>query len=68
MLPGKDGFEVFAELKADQQTRDVPIIVFSNRDGLNDRKQAQELGAAAFYVKAMTDLSELVAKIESLAE
>jgi len=66
MLPGKDGFEVLAELKSDEKTKDVPVIVFSNRDGVHDRKQAQELGAAGFYVKAMTDLSELISKIEAL--
>lgn len=66
MLPGKDGFEVLQELKADEQTKDLPVIVFSNRDGTNDKKRAEELGAAGFYVKAMTDLSELIKKIEAL--
>jgi DNA-binding response OmpR family regulator len=68
MLPGKDGFEVLKELKENESTRNVPIVVFSNRDGVNDRKRAEELGVAGFYVKAMTDLSELVTKIETLAE
>jgi len=68
MLPGKDGLEVLQELKTTPETSDVPVIVFSNRDGINDKKRAEELGAAAFYVKAMTDLSELVEKIEGLAK
>lgn len=68
MLPGKDGFEVLTELKDDENTKHIPVIVFSNRDGINDRKRAQELGAAGFYVKAMTDLSELVSKIEALID
>jgi len=68
MLPGMDGFEVLEELKRDERTRQVPVIVFSNRDGINDRKRAEELGATGFYVKAMTDLSELVTKIEALVE
>jgi DNA-binding response OmpR family regulator len=68
MLPGKDGFEVLKELKNEEKTKDIPVIVFSNRDGSTDRKQAQELGAAGFYVKAMTDLSELVQKIEEFAK
>jgi len=68
MLPGRDGLEILAELKKAESTKDVPVIVFSNRDGVNDRKQAEELGAAGFYVKAMTDLSELVSKIESFSK
>jgi DNA-binding response OmpR family regulator len=64
MLPGKEGLEVLEELKSSELTKHVPVIIFSNRDGINDRKRAEELGADGFYVKAMTDLSELVAKIE----
>jgi DNA-binding response OmpR family regulator len=67
MLPGKEGFELLEELKKSEQTKNVPVIVFSNRDGVNDRKIAEELGATGFYVKAMTDLSELVEKIEALS-
>lgn len=67
MLPGLDGFEVLAELKTSLETKNIPVIVFSNRDGGDDRKRAQELGAVGFYVKAMTDLSELVSKIEVIA-
>jgi len=68
MLPGKDGFEVLQELKENTHTRDVPVIIFSNRDGQNDTKRAEELGAAGFYVKAMTDMSELIEKIETLTK
>jgi len=68
MLPGKSGFEVLEEIKADDTVKDVPVIVFSNRDGQADRKKAKELGAVGFYVKAMTDLSELVETIESLVK
>jgi DNA-binding response OmpR family regulator len=65
MLPGVDGFDLLFEIKNDIKIKDIPVIIFSNRDGRTDRKKAQEMGAAAFYVKAMTDLSELVKKIES---
>lgn len=68
MLPGRSGFEVMAEVKADDTLKDIPIIIFSNRDGQEDRQKAQELGASGFYVKAMTDLSELIETIESLVK
>ncbi len=66
MLPGKSGFEVLSEIKEDSALKDIPVVVFSNRDGQDDRKKASELGAAGFHVKAMTDLSELIETIESL--
>lgn len=68
MLPGKSGFEILAEVKQDDELKECPVIVFSNRDGQDDRHQAKELGAVGFYVKAMTDLSELIETIERLAK
>lgn len=68
MLPGKDGFELLAEIKADDTLKDVPVIIFSNRDSQIDRKKTQDLGANAFRVKAMTDLSELIELIQQLAK
>lgn len=65
MLPGKSGFEVLSEIKADDVLKNIPVVVFSNRDGQDDRNKAKELGAVGFYVKAMTDLSELIEMIES---
>lgn len=68
MLPGKSGLDILAEVKADDTLKDRPVIVFSNRDGQEDRHKAKELGAVGFYVKAMTDLSELIETIERLAK
>lgn len=65
MLPGKSGFEVLEEIKQNDDLKQIPVIVFSNRDGQSDRTKAKQLGAVGFYVKALTDLSELVETIES---
>ena len=43
-------------------------MIFSNRDSQEDRAKAKELGAVGFHVKAMTDLAELVEKIEELVK
>lgn len=60
MLPGEDGFDLLRRIKADPNTCQIPVLIFSNKDSQEDRKLAAELGADAFYVKAMTDLSELL--------
>tara|TARA_B100000508_G_scaffold120126_1_gene101095 strand:- start:10406 stop:11215 length:810 start_codon:yes stop_codon:yes gene_type:complete len=65
MLPGKSGFDVLAEIKDNETLKELPVLVFSNRDGQDDKHRAEELGAVGFYVKAMTDLSELIETIES---
>jgi DNA-binding response OmpR family regulator len=68
MLPGRSGFEVLEDIKGDKDLRNIPVIVFSNRDSQEDIQRSKKLGADAFYVKAMTDLSELIEKIESLVK
>jgi len=65
MLPGKDGFTLLQQLKTDKQTKTVPVLIFSNRDSRDDRERAKALGAIGFYVKAMTDLSELLDIIDT---
>jgi DNA-binding response OmpR family regulator len=67
MLPGKNGFEVFSELKGIPELASIPVIIFSNKSDDKDRARATELGAAKYLIKAMTDLNELMAIIASLA-
>lgn len=66
MLPDKNGLDILAEMKQDVELKQVPVVIFSNRDEQTDRSRASELGANAYYVKAMTDLSDLVKTIENL--
>ncbi len=66
-LPKKDGFEVLQEIK-NSSVKDVPVVIFSNNDSPSDREQAKNLGAVAFFVKALTDLSEMVQVIEKFAK
>jgi len=68
MLPGKSGFELLTEIRADVTTKDIPVIIFSNRDSADDRKQAESLGVKGFYIKALTDLSDLMDTIEKHAQ
>ena len=68
MLPGRSGFEILEEIKSTPELREIPVMIFSNRDSQEDRAKAKELGAVGFHVKAMTDLAELVEKIEELVK
>ena len=51
MMPGMDGWEMLAHLKADPFTQDIPVIIVSARTGFDDRQQVLEKGAAAFVSK-----------------
>lgn len=67
MLPGHNGLDILERVKAHPALKTTPVVVFSNRDGTDERARAKALGVNGFYVKAMTDLSELIETIETLA-
>ncbi|MCC5466439.1 response regulator [Pelosinus baikalensis] len=54
MMPGKDGFDVLRELKADAKYKDIPIIVYSGMDNIDSINQALELGAYDYFSKPLT--------------
>ncbi len=66
MLPDIDGFHVLQTLKADEKTKNIPVIVFSNLSSDEDMKKMTEAGAAAFMIKSNFTLDEVVEKIHSL--
>lgn len=67
MLPGVDGLDILAELKTNPTTKDIPVVIFSNRDEQTDRQRANELGVARYRVKATTDLADLAQEVRDLA-
>ncbi len=67
MLPECSGLDLLEMVKKDPGLKDIPVIIFTNRDEADDKERAKSLGAAGFYVKAMTELSELVNEMERLA-
>lgn len=54
VLPKLDGKEVLKKLKADPATKDIAVIVLSNLSAEADQREVEQLGAAGFFVKAMT--------------
>jgi len=45
ILPKIDGFEVLKNLKEDETTKYIPVIILTNLEGLKDIDRALELGA-----------------------
>src|SRR5262245_30895334 len=50
-MPGLDGFEVCRRLKGDAATREIPVIVISAVDSVDEKVRAFEAGAADFVTK-----------------
>ncbi|MDP1759860.1 MAG: response regulator [Candidatus Woesebacteria bacterium] len=65
ILPGKSGFEVLEEIKADPQLRDkakIPVIIISNLGQESDLERGRELGVVDYFVKARISIDDLVKK------
>ncbi len=53
-IPEIDGWDVTKSLKADPQTKDIPIMALTARTLPGDRKHAMEVGCDAFMAKPIT--------------
>ncbi len=66
LLPNYDGYEILKKVRADESTKKIPVIVFSNCAEQKDIDKAMELGANKFMVKSNFSLEELVEEMGKL--
>lgn len=64
ILPKLNGFEVLKKMKEDNGTKNIPVIVLTNLEGMDDVNKAIELGAKTYLVKAQYTLEEVLEKIK----
>lgn len=64
VLPKKDGFEVLKELKSQEETKDIPVLLLTNLSQQEDTKKAFSLGAEDYLIKAHFMPSEVVKKVK----
>jgi len=65
MLPGSSGIELARRLRADQRTRDIPIIMLTARTDERDKIQGLESGADDYITKPFSP-RELMARIRAV--
>ncbi|MDP2671481.1 MAG: response regulator [bacterium] len=66
MMPEKDGFQVLQELKEDNKTRDLNVIVLSNLDDDPLLTKALSLGAKAYIIKSSASPAKVLEEIKSV--
>jgi len=62
MMPGKDGWQVIQELKADPETRDIPVVMCTI---VSEKGRGLSLGAADYLVKPILE-QDLIAALDRL--
>jgi two-component system chemotaxis sensor kinase CheA len=65
-MPGMDGFGFVAQTRADPQLRDIPAILVTSRDAVDDRLRGQQVGASAYVIKGEFDQMQLLQTIRTL--
>jgi two-component system chemotaxis sensor kinase CheA len=66
-MPGMDGFELTAQLRAMEHFSHLPVIVVSTRDRPEDRLRGLKVGADAYLTKQSLDAGELVDLVRRLS-
>jgi CheY-like chemotaxis protein len=66
-LPRKDGREVLAEIKADEQLRRIPVVVLTTSNAEQDILKTYELHANCYITKPV-NLEQFSAVVKALAE
>jgi two-component system chemotaxis sensor kinase CheA len=65
-MPRMNGFELTRTLKQNEQHGDVPIIIVTTLDSPESKAEGLAAGAAAYVVKNLLDMSQLVETIHRL--
>ena len=66
ILPKINGFNVLKNLKENPLTRNIPVIVLTNLEDIENIEKIIEAGAAAYLVKANYTLKEVLEKIKNI--
>jgi two-component system sensor histidine kinase/response regulator len=64
LMPGMDGFQVCQQLKADKNTRDIPIILISALDETENIVKAFTVGGVDYVIKPF-HFEEVLARVET---
>lgn len=61
MLPGKSGFDILEELRGDDKTADLPVLMLTARGQSRDREMAEKAGVSRFMTKPFSNTEVLTA-------
>ncbi len=66
MLPGRSGFDILRDLRADEATRALPVLMLTAKGQAKDRERARDLGVSHFMSKPFSN-AEVLDRLRALA-
>lgn len=68
ILPKMHGLDLLEELKKNEKTKEIPVIVLTNMEDVQGIEKAISLGARAYLVKSDYKLEEVIKKIKDILQ
>jgi DNA-binding response OmpR family regulator len=68
MLPGRSGYDILRDLRANPATADLPVLVLTARGQGAERDRAERAGASRFMAKPFANAEILAALNDLVAE
>lgn len=66
MLPGRSGFDLLADIRADAALTAIPVLMLTARGQRKDREMAERMGANLFMTKPFSN-AEMLEAVRTLA-
>jgi DNA-binding response OmpR family regulator len=67
MLPGRTGFDILIELRADPRFANLPVLVLTAKGQEREREAAERAGASRFMSKPFSN-ADIVDSVRALAD
>lgn len=64
ILPKKDGYAVLDELRSDEKTQNIPVIILTNMESSDDVRRALERGVTTYLIKSNYKLEDILVKVK----
>ena len=68
VMPIKDGYHVIKELKENDKTKAIPVLVLSNLGQVDEIKKAMNDGAEKYLIKANITPEQLLKEVRSFLD
>ena len=65
MLPNRSGYDILNDLRAEEATQDLPVLMLTARGQKKDRELAEKLGVNRFMTKPFSN-GEILATVREL--
>lgn len=65
-MPNYDGFSLTSHLRQDERYRQIPVIIVTSREKMEDKRRGIEVGANAYIVKGAFDQNNLLETVRNL--